>query len=537
VNAYMQEDKNTEAWYLRESVYFEPLIHQWYAWPYLIPPVCLALNFSSRNLRVMKSFLANPRLHQSAAKNASLAGGDFVDCTEDQVQDVRDLVEHIEREYASYAQIRDGVRELNDLLARQEGLSLEGLYASIPSCLRGYVELSYDLHHRASFRVIEGLAYEAGLYSEGPQSVLFGALQQGEMRPFVLSSPRLPDSKHLHVDLAFRDPVLDMVFAARTRPIALSDIQSCFEGKRLRGGLDPQALFTKESPARQSAPLGGDIRIRFMGHAGLLCETKDVCIMVDPVIASISSADQDAFSWGEVPETVDFICLTHTHMDHVCIETLLQLRHKTKRVLVPKNNGGTIADPSLRLMLTQLGFAVSEMDEMQRIAAGQGAIRAIPFLGEHADLNIRSKSAWLLELAGRKIFVGADASGIDLELFRRLRSSLGKIDWLFIGMECVGAPMSWLYGALFTQVIPRAINESRRFNGADFEAARKIVEILEPAEVYVYALGMEAWFSYFMGIHYSEDSRQIIESGKLMAYCSERGIRSQRLVGRFMREA
>ena len=25
--------------YLREDVYFEPLLNQWYAWPYLLPPV------------------------------------------------------------------------------------------------------------------------------------------------------------------------------------------------------------------------------------------------------------------------------------------------------------------------------------------------------------------------------------------------------------------------------------------------------------------------------------------------------------------
>jgi hypothetical protein len=158
-----------------------------------------------------------------------------------------------------------------------------------------------------------------------------------------------------------------------------------------------------------------------------------------------------------------------------------------------------------------------------------GTIRALPFLGEHADLNIRSKSAWYYELAGKKIFVGADSSSVDEVMYQRIHGVIGDIDMLFIGMECVGAPMSWLYGSLFTKPIPREINESRRFNGSDCASALKMVGILKPSQVYIYALGMEPWFKYFMGMEYSEDARQMHESGRLIQGCADQNVHAERL--------
>jgi hypothetical protein len=108
----------------------------------------------------------------------------------------------------------------------------------------------------------------------------------------------------------------------------------------------------------------------------------------------------------------------------------------------------------------------------------------------------------------------------------------GNVDLLFIGMECVGAPMSWLYGSLFAKPIPRAINESRRFNGSDSVSVEKLMAIFKPAQVYIYALGMERWFKYFMGLEYGENARQIEESGRVLAACASRAIHAERLLGK-----
>jgi L-ascorbate metabolism protein UlaG (beta-lactamase superfamily) len=296
------------------------------------------------------------------------------------------------------------------------------------------------------------------------------------------------------------------------------------------GSLSIDDLLTSEPPSLRRKTLTSELRVSYLGHAGLLLETARTSILVDPVVAVRGEKySGDIISFSELPPSIDYVCLTHTHMDHVCIETLLQLRHKTRHVLVPKNNGGSIVDPSLKLMLGKLGFRVSEVEDMERIDCADGHIRALPFLGEHADLHIRSKTAWFFEFADKKIFSGADSSSLDEKMYERIHRITGDVDMLFIGMECVGAPMSWLYGALFSKAIPRSINESRRFNGSDCASAEKMISIFKPSEVYIYALGMEPWFKYFMGMDYDENARQIQESDQLLAACANRGIHAERL--------
>lgn len=526
----MQNDK---LYYLRDDVYFEPLVLKWYAWPYLIPPVSAAMNLAGRSLRLMRSFVANHQMHIAASENPALAGGDFVSCAADQVGDVRALVDELESKHADYLELRKAVGELNALLEPMKGLSLESLYAQVPAILRGYVELVYDMSHSPGIRFIEGLLYEGSLYKPDIQSVSLGRLGRTGARPFVLSSPRLPDDDHLHLPISFADTRLDTLFGTRNVPLTATEIRALFEGIPSTGGLPVEDLFHETAPTRSWIPVPGDLRISYLGHAGLMIETRETTVLVDPIIASLDGRhDSDIISFGELPPRIDYICITHTHMDHACLESLLQLRHKTNKVLVPKNSGGLIVDPSLKLMLTQLGFNVVEVEDMEIIPCKDGAIRAIPFLGEHADLNIRSKAAWAFTFAGRTIFAGADSSSLEPRLYERVRQSIGPVDMLFIGMECVGAPMNWLYGSLFTKPVPREVNESRRFNGSDCASVVSMIDIFKPRGVYVYALGLEPWFKYFMGLDYTEDARQIRESGRLLEHCDSLGIDAARLYGR-----
>jgi hypothetical protein len=58
-----------------------------------------------------------------------------------------------------------------------------------------------------------------------------------------------------------------------------------------------------------------------------------------------------------------------------------------------------------------------------------------------------------------------------------------------------------------------------------------IVERLRPKQVYVYAMGQEPWLTYLTSIQYTEESRPIVESNRLVAECRERGLASERLYG------
>jgi len=87
------------------------------------------------------------------------------------------------------------------------------------------------------------------------------------------------------------------------------------------------------------------------------------------------------------------------HQDHVLFETLLQIRHKVKNIVVPSSSGGFLQDPSLKLILKNTGRQnVIELDEMESVEWENGSITALPFFGEHSDLNIRCKAAHLVRV-------------------------------------------------------------------------------------------------------------------------------------------
>jgi hypothetical protein len=97
-------------------------------------------------------------------------------------------------------------------------------------------------------------------------------------------------------------------------------------------------------------------------------------------------------------------------------------------------------------------------------------------------------------------------------------------------MECVGGPLSWLYGPLLTGSISRRDDQSRRFDGSNYVKAIDLVERVKPEQVYVYAMGHEPWLSFLTSINYTEESPQIIESNKLIEECKRRGLISERLL-------
>jgi hypothetical protein len=114
-------------------------------------------------------------------------------------------------------------------------------------------------------------------------------------------------------------------------------------------------------------------------------------------------------------------------------------------------------------------------------------------------------------------------------VYRRVHQAVGDIDVLFIGMECDGAPLSWLYGSLLAEPVARDQDRSRKLSGSNFERASALVELFHPKEVYVYAMGQEPWLNYIMSIKYTEQSLPITESNRLIAWCRERGIVAERL--------
>lgn len=186
----------------------------------------------------------------------------------------------------------------------------------------------------------------------------------------------------------------------------------------------------------------------------------------------------------------------------------------------------------MKLILKNCGFKnVVEMEEMDELQFGPLSITALPFLGEHGDLDIRTKMAYLARVKGHSLLFAADSCNISPPMYKHVHAEVGDVDVLFLGMECDGAPMSWLYGPLLTEKMERAKDHSRRLAGSNFERANRIVEQFHCKELYVYAMGQEPWLNYVMSLKYTEQSNPIIQSNKLIDACCNHGIVAERLFG------
>jgi hypothetical protein len=158
-----------------------------------------------------------------------------------------------------------------------------------------------------------------------------------------------------------------------------------------------------------------------------------------------------------------------------------------------------------------------------------GKITALPFSGEHCDLDVHAKQCGLFELHGRKICLFVDSDAIDINTYLRLKPMLDEPDVMLVGMECNGAPLSWLYGPLIPGVISKRNDNSRRLSGADNQRAWQLAQAIRPKRAYVYAMGQEPWMKFLMGLNYAPDSIQLLESSAFVNSCQDAGITAERL--------
>jgi hypothetical protein len=120
---------------------------------------------------------------------------------------------------------------------------------------------------------------------------------------------------------------------------------------------------------------------------------------------------------------------------------------------------------------------------------------------------------------------------MEAKLYERIHDIVGDVDVVFLGMECDGAPLSWLYGPLLTDELPRDKDTSRRLSGSNYEKGMKLVKAFNPMEIYVYAMGQEPWLEFISSIRYTDESNPIVASNRLIAECRENGLVAERLFG------
>lgn len=517
--------------YLRPNIQVEPLIDYWYAWSHLIAPASAARNITERHLKIMDSYISAPQVHASAVANPKMAGGPFIDYDGKRIEEIRALRDRTRKERSHLIEFSQALVELDAMIRNNaRGYSLQPLYAKVPDILRGYVELVYDLNNHPSFRIVEPLLYKSRYYDRSQQSLMLSVISQDD-RPFVLSTPRLESDNSLHLSLSFDQEVVDDLFRLKSSPLSWHEIKEMLKIPDSKDNL-MCSFLTPEPPAVYVPYSGPGVRWRYFGHACILIESQGVSMLFDPVLSYTYESSISRYTYMHLPDQIDYVLITHNHQDHVLFETLLQLRHKIKNVIVPRSGGGQLQDPSLKLVLQNCGFRnVIEISEMEEIKDGAICITGLPFFGEHADLDIKSKMAWLVRIDKHALLFAADSCNIEPRLYEHLHAHLGDVNVLFLGMECDGAPLSWIYGPLLTQRIERAMDESRRLAGSNYEQALNMTSLFNCNEVYVYAMGQEPWLNYVMSIKYTDQSRPIIDSNRLIRACQERGVVAERLFG------
>ncbi|MBD0256586.1 MAG: MBL fold metallo-hydrolase [Cytophagales bacterium] len=522
---------NTDLVYLKTNVVPEPLFAKWYAWPHLISPATAAANIVGRHLKIITSYIMAPQIHAAAVKLPQMLGGPFMDYESNRVEDIRGLKNETLATQSKMIELAEALNKLNKLLkAEAKGYSLEPLYEKVPEVLKGYVELVYDVNNQPSFRIFESLPYNSEFYDTSFQSISLYLIDNDD-RPFVLSTPRLDEDHVLNLGIPFNSPALDELFAMQRTPQSYAYIKNRLNIPESQEPLF-RSFFTTEAPVVHKKYESGGIRTTYFGHACILVETNEVSILSDPVISYGYNSDISRYTYTDLPDVIDYVVITHNHQDHILLETLLQIRHKVRNVIVPRNGASGLQDPSVKLMMKALGFEnVIELDEMETIKLPGCTITGLPFLGEHSDLDIRTKLCHLVKLEQFSVLFAADSCNIEPKLYEHIHRAVGNVDILFLGMECDGAPLSWLYGPLLPEPLPKEKDHSRRLAGSNYARGLDLVKRFNPKEVFVYAMGQEPWLNYIMSLKYTEDSNPIVASNKLIGYCAENGINAERLFG------
>lgn len=518
---------STEPRFLRSNAIIEPLVDRFYAWLHIVAPVQASMNLANVQVPLLESYLHSPKVHINASKNPELRGGYFVGVEEERSMEVSALLDNIKRERADMLGFAAAVADAEDLLRQSAtGFDMTPLYPKLPAILNGLVELAYDTNNQPSMHYFEPLLYKSPIFDERRQSIQL-SLDNGIERPFILSTPRLPSPDVIDLPMAFRHPGLDELFKARTQSSSAAQLREALELDDAQAA-QLELLLSPEPSLAADRHITHAGRVRYYGHACLVLQTPEAAVVTDPFISTDNRAG-DRYTLDDLPDHIDLAVITHGHQDHIVLETLLQLRPRLDAVVVPRSSRGNLCDPSIGLYLRSMGFSVIEVDDFDEVPFPGGRVVATPFLGEHSDLDIRAKSTYLVQLGGSSVFIGADSSGIDPALYRYIRGHLGKVDMAFLGMECDGAPLTWLYQGLLTRPVTKKMSDSRKLSGSNAKQAAAIMTELGADEAHVYAMGEESWQGHVMATSYNEDTYQMKQIAEFLAWCSEHGITAEHL--------
>lgn len=484
---------------LPDDVKAEPRYRGWRAWTNLVPPLTAALTLTKRQLARVRE--RQPDLFESA----------FVSV-------------------AAERALADAYCAARRLLP-EPGCgceTLDRIHAALPDALQGCIEPVFRSDGSPDLRIIEAALYRRH-FDRTAQAIRLKTLGgDAELTPLPHYAPT--DHSSVDVAVAFDSDAVDLIGRSRSRFVPLSDLLDALAASDAQAARRLAVLFT-DSPFPVLPPVeAGRLRLTTVGHAAVLIESAGTTILTDPVIPY--GNDGDRLSFSRLPQRIDVVLLSHGHLDHLDIESLLQLRDRIGVVVVPRAGGESIIDPSLSHLLGAIGFrSVREMSEFEVMDIDGGRITALPFLGEHGGLDIRAKACFHVELCRRSLLFAADSCYRTPALYADYFREAAPIDVLFVCLECVGSPLSLIYTALLPVEITAAQADARRSRASNAAEALSLAQLTRTRRVCIYAMGDEPWMRVLLG---PNDGRRVAveaEVDRLKAACAGIGVPLVRPMG------
>ena len=518
---------------LHDGVRVEPEVFGWPAWWCNVAPAAAALHACRSQLPALRSYLRNPAAHARAASDPKLSGGAFVGVPPERATEVRLLLEAMEAEYADDCAFAEAWAALGERLrASARGQSLESAYADVPAALGGLVELGYDYDNRPAVRLDEGFAYATGLYKTGRQGVVLCDGTPLDRRPFYASTPNVA-AAGLRVRTPFGGAALRELLDLDLRPAPdFERAEALFRAFAPASPADEARRWLADAPPL-AAPAWDErrVRVRYIGHACLLVQHAGCSVLVDPFVPQ-GRHGTGVFGLESLPERVDVVLVTHAHPDHFDLETLVRLRPRAGKVVVPRNGGLLLGDVSLKRILREVGYAdVEELASGDRLALPSGELVALPFLGEHGDVLNGAKATYWLRFGGESLLAAADSACHDPRAYERARALVGRVDHVFMNVELDGAPIGWPFDALLPKGRDRKLESSRRCRGSNVEEGLRLLRAVGAKALYVYAMGLEPWVERITGPASRVDSPRLRAADELVGRAGELGVRARRLGG------
>lgn len=158
-------------------------------------------------------------------------------------------------------------------------------------------------------------------------------------------------------------------------------------------------------------PKDKDLYVWF-GHSSFLLQLSGKTILVDPVFIAFSPVSfigkafpgTDIYKPEDMPDTIDYLVISHDHYDHLDHRTVVALKDKVGKVVCPLGVGENFE---------YWGFAkeqIIELDCNENYTADL-VFRCLPtrhFSGRSLKRNTTQRASWLIETPERKIFYSGD---------------------------------------------------------------------------------------------------------------------------------